>query len=120
MPLEIAAEFSKSYNLDPDEIKRNLYIEDSPNAYLGNFAEFMFNFKEHKYIHNIIKEGFTLFFERQILPYNKPITIPIYFIGSIAFYFENFLHEVAQENGLEVAGILQRPIDNLIKYHQKL
>jgi len=78
MPLEIAKEFENSYNLDPDEIKKNLYIEDSPNAYLGNFAEFMFSFKDSKYIHNIIKEGFTLFFKRQILPYNKP-NIPIYF-----------------------------------------
>lgn len=120
MPTEIAKNFENSYNLDPDEIKKNLYIEDSPNAYLGNFAEFMFQFKDSEYIHKIIKDGFALFFERQILPYEKETSIPIYFIGSIAFYFEKILHEVAQENGLKIAGILQRPINDLIKYHQNL
>jgi len=120
MPLNIAQDFASSYNLEPDEIKRNLYIEDSPNAYLGSFAEFMFKFKDSDYIQKIIKEGFELFFERQILPYKKPANIPIYFIGSIAFYFEQFLNEVANTNGLKVAGILQRPINNLIKYHQEL
>ncbi len=120
MPLEIAAEFSKSYNLDPDEIKRNLYIEDSPNTYLGSFAEFMFKFKDSKYIHQIIKEGFKLFFERQVLPYKKPTNIPVYFIGSIAYYFESILNEVADNNNLKIKGIIRRPINNLIKYHQKL
>ena len=119
MPTKIAKDFENSYNLDPDEVKRNLYLEDSPNAYLGHFAEFMFKFKEEEYIHNIIQEGFTLFFERQILPYKKPASIPIYFIGSIAFYFEQFLEEVANQNGLKIAGILQRPINDLIKYHQE-
>jgi len=119
MPVEISKSFSELYNLDPDEIKRNLYTEDSPNAYLGSFAEFMFTFKDRDYIQNIIKVGFQLFFERQVLPYNK-YSVPIYFIGSIAFYFEDTLNEVAKENGLTITGIIQRPINNLIKYHQTL
>ena len=119
MPYNISEHFKKSYNLDPDEIKRNLYLEGSPNVYLGNFAEFMFEFKEDKYIHSIIKEGFTLFFDRNILPYKKPISVPIYFIGSIAFYFKDILEEVAKNNKLTIKGIIQRPIDDLIKYHQE-
>jgi N-acetylglucosamine kinase-like BadF-type ATPase len=120
MPLEIRKDFAASYNLDPDEIKRNLYIEDSPNTYLGSFAEFMFKFKDSKYIHQIIEEGFKLFFERQVLPFKKPVNIPIYFIGSIAYYFESVLHEVAKDNNLQIKGVIRRPINNLIAYHQKL
>lgn len=120
MPIKIAEDFKANYNLNPDEIKRNLYSETAPNAYLGNFAEFMFKHKDCDYIHNIILEGFELFFKRQILPYNKPSSVPIYFIGSIAFYFEQFLQEVAETHGLKITRILQRPINNLIKYHQKL
>ena len=61
MPKEIANAFEKSYNLSPDEIKLNLYQKESPNAYLGNFAEFMFQFKETDYMHTLIKKGFTTF-----------------------------------------------------------
>ncbi len=119
MPANIAVYFEKSYNLDPDEIKRNLYIENSPNAYLGSFAEFMYKHKEQNYIIDIIKEGFQVFFENQILPYKKT-TVSIYFIGSIAYYFKQFLDEVADHNGLKITGVIQRPINNLIKYHQEL
>lgn len=119
MPDNIAKAFEKSYNLSADDIKRNLYQEDSPNAYLGKFAHFMFDFKDEPYIHNVLKNGFSEFFEKRILPYNKPASVPIYFIGSIAFYFEKILKEVAQHYNLSITGILQRPINNLISYHQK-
>ena len=36
-----------------------------------------------------------------------------------SYYFESDLREVADKYGLKIAGILQRPIDNLIAYHQK-
>ena len=118
MPNDIALDFGKNFNLEPDEIKRNLYQEKTPNKYLGDFAQFMFDHTESKYIHEIITEGFELFFERHILPYNKAASVPIFFIGSIAFYFENFLQKIATSKGLKIQGILQRPINNLIKYHQ--
>lgn len=119
MPTEIAKKFASSYNLDSDEIKRNLYQEDSPNAYLGRFAEFMFQFKEHDYIRKVLEEGFSRFFEYRILPYDKAKNVPIYFIGSIAYYFEAILQEVAAKYDLKISGILQRPINNLIAYHQE-
>jgi len=119
MPKEIAEAFKKSYNLSPDEIKLNLYQKESPNAYLGNFAEFMFQFKETAYMHALIKKGFSTFFEYRILPYKKTAAIPIYFIGSIAYYFKLVLEEVATSYGLTIAGVLQRPIANLIAYHQQ-
>jgi len=119
MPTEISKKFAINYDLNSDEIKRNLYQEDSPNAYLGRFAEFMFEFNEHDYIRKILAEGFSRFFEYRILPYDKVKSVPIYFIGSIAFYFEPILQEVAAKYGLKISGILQRPINNLIAYHQK-
>ncbi len=118
IPDEIAKSFEENYQVNPDEIKRNLYQEDSPNAYLGQFAEFMFKHKESDYIHDLIKSGFSEFFEKRVLPYNKP-NVPIYFIGSIAYFFEDILEEVAQKYKLQIAGVIRRPINNLIRYHQQ-
>ncbi len=119
MPDEIALDFNKQYILDPDIIKRNLYQKESPNAYLGQFAQFMFAYKDHEYIHQIIEEGFTTFFKYRIVPYQQAPDIPIYFIGSIAFFFKPILDEVAQKFGYTIKGVIRRPIDNLINYHQK-
>jgi len=118
MPVNIAVDFAKSYQVSPDEIKKRLYQEDGPNAYLGHFAEFMFKHKNSAYIHELLKSGFLEFFEKRILPYNKQDT-PIYFIGSIAYFFEDILKEVAHKYNLQITGVIRRPIDNLIVYHQQ-
>jgi hypothetical protein len=46
MPPELAEDFGKKYNMDSDEIKKNLYRKDNPNTYLASFAEFIFS-KRH-------------------------------------------------------------------------
>ena len=117
MPKRIAKKFEEVYDLDADVIKYHLYKQPNPNRYLASFAKFMFEFKEDKYIKKIIKRGFQEFFKYRVLPFGKTTDTPIYFIGSIAFYFSEILKKVAKKNHLSVTGILQRPIDNLSLIH---
>ncbi len=119
MPKKIAESFKSQFNLEPDFIKYNLYRQPNPNMYLASFAKFMFEFKDEKYIKKTIKKGFQEFFKCRILPFNKSTETPIYFIGSIAFYFNDILEKVASKHGLSIAGIIQRPIDNLLEYHKE-
>ena len=118
MPKKIAEKFKNEFDLDADHIKKNLYRAPNPNMYLATFAKFMFEFKEEKYIKKIIKKGFQEFFKYRILPYNKTAETPIYFIGSIAFYFRDILEKIAQKNNLVITDVIQRPIDNLLAYHK--
>lgn len=119
MPKSIAQKFQKDFNLDVDTVKFHLYRQENPNMYLASFAKFMFDYKNEKYIRKIIKKGFKTFFKYRILPLDKSPEIPIYFIGSIAFYFRDILEDVASKYGLKITGIIQRPIDSLVKYHQE-
>ena len=118
MPKPIAEKFNKEFNLEADHIKKNLYRESNPNMYLATFAKFMFEFKDEKYIKRTIKKGFQEFFKYRILPYNKTIETPIYFIGSIAHYFRDILEKIAKKNNLKITDVIQRPIDNLLEYHK--
>ncbi len=118
MPKKIAEKFRNEFDLEADHIKKNLYRAPNPNMYLATFAKFMFEFKEEKYIKKIIKKGFQEFFKYRILPYNKTAETPIYFIGSIAFYFRDILEKIAQKNNLVITDVIQRPIDNLLAYHK--
>ena len=118
MPKKIAEKFQNEFDLDADHIKKNLYRVPNPNMYLATFAKFMFEFKEEKYIKKIIKKGFQEFFKYRILPYNKTAETPIYFIGSIAYYFRDILEKIAHKNNLEITDVIQRPIDNLLEYHK--
>lgn len=118
MPKRIAEKFETQFNLEPDFVKKNLYREQNPNMYLANFAQFMFEFKEDKYIKKIIKKGFQEFFKYRVLPFDKGTETPLYFIGSIAFYFRDILEEVAEKYDLTITDVIQRPIDNLLEYHK--
>ncbi|MHB0753665.1 N-acetylglucosamine kinase [Polaribacter sp. M15] len=117
MPTAIAEKFNEEFNLDADYIKKNLYRMPNPNMYLASFAKFMFDFKDEKYIKRIIERGFQEFFEYRILPFEKSSDTALYFIGSIAFYFRDILEKVAKKYDLKVTDVIQRPIDNLLKYH---
>jgi len=119
MPRHISKKFAEQFELNTDTVKFNLYRQENPNMYLASFAKFMFDFKDEKYTKRIMKKGFTKFFEYRILPYEKTIDTPIYFIGSIAFYFRDVLESVAEKYQLKITDIIQRPIDNLVAYHQK-
>lgn len=103
----------------PYELKRNLYQEESPNAYLGQFARFMFDHKGESYMHQLITKGFEEFMETRVLPYPKAHEIPVYFTGSIAYFFRPVLEEVAGKYGITIKDVIRRPIDRLIAYHQQ-
>jgi N-acetylglucosamine kinase-like BadF-type ATPase len=119
MPKAIAEKFENEFNLEADHIKENLYRKPNPNMYLASFAKFMFEFKDEKYIKRIIKRGFQEFFKYRILPFEKDAQTPLYFIGSIAYYFREILEKIAKKNNLKVTDVIQRPIDRLLEYHKE-
>ena len=118
MPKIIAKNFAEQFDLNVDIVKFNLYKEQNPNMYLASFAKFMFEYKEEEYITEIIKKGFEAFFEYRIVPFQKNTDTPIYFIGSIAYYFNDILAVTALKYNLKISGVIQRPIDNLVEYHK--
>ncbi len=120
MPETIKIAFEHKFNLDADYIKHNLYKQPNPNAYLASFAEFVFLNKESTYIQNIIKDGIRVFSKNCILQFKEEIkTVPVHFAGSIAFFAEKEIKEVAKEFNYRVGNIVRRPIDGLAKYHTK-
>jgi len=120
MPSTIRLAFEHKYNLDADFIKYNLYKQPNPNAYLANFAEFMFLNKDSEYITDLIKRGFRQFTEHMILQFKEELrSCPVHFAGSIAYFSKDEILEVAQEYGLNIGNFVRRPIDGLVDYHVK-
>ena len=118
MPEDIKISFDHKYNLDEDYIKYHIYKEPNPNAYLANFAEFMFLNRDSEYITDLIKNGIRLFAKNMIFQYKEELkTVPVHFAGSIAYFSSNEIKEVAMEMGFKVGNIIRRPIDGLVTYH---
>jgi len=118
MPENIKIAFGSKFNMDADFIKYNLYKQPSPNAYLANFAEFMFLQKDSEYTINLIKKGIRLFSTNMIMQYKEELkTVPVHFAGSIAYFAQQQIKEVADEMGFRVGNFQRRPIDGLIPFH---
>lgn len=120
MPEGIKVAFASKYNLDADYIKYNIYKQPNPNAYLATFAEFLFLNKDSEYARELIKKGIRLFANNMILQYKEELkTVPVHFAGSIAFFSQNEIKEVAEEMGFTVGNFERRPIEGLVAYHVK-
>lgn len=118
MPEDIKVAFANRYNVEDDFIKYNLYKQPNPNAYLAFFAEFMFLNKDSEYETNLIKKGIRLFAKNMILQFKEELkTVPVHFAGSIAFFSQDEIKEVAQELGFTVGNFERRPIEGLVSYH---
>ncbi|WP_242087267.1 N-acetylglucosamine kinase [Aestuariivivens sediminis] len=118
MPENVKVAFGSKYNMDADYIKYNLYKQPNPNAYLANFAEFMFLHKDSEYTLNLIKNGIRLFAKNMIMQFKDKLnTVPVHFAGSIAFFAQDEIKEVAEEMGFKTGNFVRRPIDGLIPFH---
>lgn len=118
MPQNIQIDFETKFHLDVDVIKESMYKKDAPNAYLGEFSKIMFDHKNTPYIKELVKEGLREFFKYRIMTYEKAQQVPVFFVGSIAFFFSGIIDEIAQEYDVQYKKSIQRPIENLIQYHQ--
>ena len=118
MPQKLKLSFSEKYNMDSDFIKYNLYKQPNPNAYMASFAEFMFLNKDSEYILNVIKDGIRLFAKNMILQYKDVLqNVPVHFAGSIAYFSQDEIKQVADEIGFTVGNFERRPIEGLVSYH---
>ncbi len=120
MPGKLRAAFGHEYNMDSDYIKYNLYKLPNPNAYLASFAKFMFLNKDSEYVPELIKNGIRLLAKNMIMQFKEELkTVPVHFAGSIAYFSQEEIKEVAKEFGFTTGNFVRRPIEGLVDYHIK-
>jgi len=109
--------FTAKFNTSSYEILDAVYKKPLPNRYLASFAIFLAENRGHYMVENIIEDGFNDFFFNHIYKYRESWTLPINFIGSVAYGFKDVLKEMCTSYELQLGKVLQKPMDGLIKYH---
>ena len=69
-------------------------------------------------IENIIEDGLNDFFFNHICKYRESWTLPINFVGSIAYGFKDVLASLAESYGLHLGRVIKNPMQGLIEYHR--
>ena len=114
---DLVDRFNAKFNTDRQEILDQVYRKPFPNRYLASFTLFLAENRGHYMIENIIEDGFNDFFFNHIYKFRESWTLPINFIGSVAFGFKDVLKDMCNSYELQLGKVLQKPMDGLIKYH---
>ena len=119
LPQDLRVQFDKTYSLEIQELLNNVYREPNANRYLASFTQFIGDHKMHPFIKNIVVTGFQIFLKNFVCCYNNAQQVQINFVGSVAYYFQEELRNVAKEIGLSIGSVFQKPIEGLVAYHCK-
>ena len=109
--------FNSKFTTNAVAILDAVYKMPLPNRYLAGFVPFLVENRGHFMIENIIEDSFNDFFFHHVYKYKESWTMPINFVGSVAFGFKDVLNEMCNTYQLELGKVLKSPMDGLIKYH---
>jgi len=86
-----------------------------------SYFDGMFLNKDSDYVKEVMRKGISLFAENMILQFKDEIEkgVPVHFAGSIAYFGQKEIKEVAETYGFKVGNFIRRPIEGLVDYHVK-
>lgn len=70
-------------------------------------------------VENIIEDGLNDFFFHHLCRYRESWTLPVNFVGGVAYVFKDVLLELCKSYGFEPGRIMKTPMEGLIAYHSK-
>ena len=115
---DLMERFKSKYQTSATEILEAVYKKSLPNRYLAGFAIFLAENRGHFMIENIIEDGFNDFFFNHVYKYRESWTLPINFVGSIAYGFRDVLKDLCLSYELQLGKVIKNPMDGLVKFHQ--
>ncbi len=119
LPKEILDPFVKEFQPTKDKVVSAVYREPHANVYLASYMHFISLFKENPYFEKLISKGLNEFVDIHIKCFSNYQDVPVHFVGSVGYFYEDLLRKVAKQNKFTVGTIVKKPIDGLIDYHLK-
>ena len=118
MPSGLLEDFLDFFHLTIPEIIDKVYRKPRPNLFLASLVPFIQHHREIPQIHDMLVSSFRQFITRNVCHYGHR-EMPVNFVGSIAHTFKRELSESIEAEGLILGEIIQHPIQNMAKFHQK-
>lgn len=120
LPRELCDRFLDEYNLERTAIIRRVYKEPSPNRFLASVTPFLLKNIEEPAIHRLVLNEFKSFFVRNVAQYDRYRSLPVSFVGSIAYHYRPVLDEAAAALDAKIDTVIKTPMEGLIRYHSSL
>jgi len=111
-------EYLSESGLSLSDIIEKVYRGGMPNKFLASTSYFISRHLDDEAVRGMVIDNFRRFFRNNIYPYNKK-ELGIGVVGSIAFVYEELLHEAAEREHLNIIKVLKSPINSLLAYHME-
>jgi N-acetylglucosamine kinase-like BadF-type ATPase len=114
---EIKTMFEKETRLNLPEIIKRVYRQPLANRFLASLSEFIGNHLDDAGVRAVVIDNFVDFLRYHIQPYNRP-DLPVSFVGSVAWHYQDELREAAERLDFQLGTILKTPLAGLVRYHK--
>jgi hypothetical protein len=61
-------------------------------------------------VRKLVRKALIDFLDTHVKNYDNYEELPVHFVGSIAFYYEDILRELASHMGIQVGRIVKQPV----------
>lgn len=119
LPKDLHQKFTDEYQLTKEMIVDKVYNQPNANVFLASFAKFLSDFRDHTFIQKLVTKGMDEYFETNVCAMEHYKKVPVHFVGSIAYYFDDILKEVADSYDVKLGKIIKKPIYDLMRYFVK-
>lgn len=120
-PPEILESFTERYSIGVPEVIERVYREERPNAFLASFAPFILEQAgRHAEVADFVIGEFRRFLSHNVSNYPSCRELPIGFIGSIAWYFREYIEVALRSEGMTAGKFLREPLTELVRMDQLL
>lgn len=118
LPHNLRLTFEKEMGLELSEIINKVYREPQANRFLASLSEFIHRHLNEEGIRQMVYNTFSDFINYHVSRYGRH-DLPLSFVGSIAFYYQEQLQLIVQMLGYPMGTILKSPLQGLVAYHSK-
>jgi len=109
--------FESETRLSLQEVIHRIYRQPMANRFLASMSEFIHRHIDNEELRLLVHENFADFFRVHIAGYLRK-ELPVSFVGSIAWYYQDLLREVSEAQGYSLGTVLKSPLEGLLRYHQ--
>lgn len=116
LPNSLTLEFEQTFPYRASELIHRVNSVPHANVFLAEFMPFISKHKENEFIRKMLIEGMTHFLKTHVLVFENAQNMPIHFIGSVAYYFQDYIREAAKNLSLSTGVFIQKPGSHVVEY----
>jgi glucosamine kinase len=115
----VVSDFNKTFQIDLFHLLENVYKKPYPNRYLASFVPFVYKHKNDTTIHIMLEKIFSDFAQLVVYLSQKSNCKRISAIGSVAYFYKDFIQLELNKNGITIDKIEATPIEKLCSFYNK-